>query len=432
MAKKKDNYLSPISRKRRKGRQDTARCYLYQDGKRTEIHLGVFGSPEAQELYNQIAAQFYQGDQTIAPVSRQTATMAYLFDNYLTALESKLATADDRRRKTERSHCFTVIRYVMELFADLPLSEFNCSTYRRIRDYFVALAPKVESVEEVGVGGKTWKRPVKKPWSKNYVNKLMNYFRQILHWGVAHDLVEYSVVEKLKYVEPLTAPHLTELEPRQDVPDEVIKATLPYLTTVVRDMVVIQRGNGLRPSEVCNMQVKDIQWENGACCMIKKGKTTWKTGIPLIVFFSQAEVEIIERRIAGKEPEDYLFTPEESERERQEKRKEQRATKRTPRDYADLERARQNPKKFKPCYDASSYYRSIQFAINQANKNGDFIPHWTPYQIRHTAVTQLAYAQDRQTAAFLAGHTSVATTNRYAHEMVKVKADLARERERYI
>ena len=415
---KKENYLSPMRRHRRKGRQDTARCTLIRNGVKEDVYLGLWGSEDAEAQYQRIKAEYDGQTLAVAPPDRDSVTMAYLFDKFLDAQETRWGALTQRQKDSERGSYLTVIRHTMELYADLPVKDFNCTAYRNVRQYLVRLAPRVEGNR-------------KKPWSRNYVVKLIGFLRRILHWGVSHDIVSYDVVAKLKYVEPLEAPELEVKPPRQDVPDEVIKATLPYLTSVVRDMVIIQRGNGLRPSEVCNIQVKDIDTSADQWTLTKKGKTTKKTGIPLVVFFSLAEQEIIRRRIAGKKPNDYLFTPEESERERQGWRSENRRTPHTPSSLADKREREKRPKKFNPHYDASSYYHAIQYAIRKANQEGVMIPHWTPYQIRHTAVTEVAYRNDRQTAAFLAGHMHVSTTNRYAHEMVKVKSDLAKKRTVY-
>lgn len=433
--KKRQNYLSPMTRKKRQGgRQDSARCYLVQDGKRKEILLGVWGSPEAKAMYDKLVAEFYVPEAfNNSTPSPNDISLAFLFDRFLAELENR---PDSATKTSDLCHCSCVIRYVMDIYPDILVSQFNCSCYRNIRQHLVSIAPKTvycdDGVYKKGKRiGQPKKRLVKKPWSRNYVVKLMGYFRKILHWGVAHDMVECSIVDRLKYVEPLNAPNLEVRTPRQDVPDEVIKATLPYLTSVVRDMVIIQRGNGLRPSEVCNIQVKDIDTTGDQWSLAKKGKTTGKTGIPLVIFFSQSEQEILLRRMAGKKPDDYIFTPEESEQERQEERKEKRKTKHTPSSLAAMRERAKRPPTFNPCYNASSYYHAIQYAIKRANRDGVEIPHWTPYQIRHTAVTEVAYRNDRQTAAFLAGHMHVSTTNRYAHEMVKVKADLAKKRTVY-
>ncbi len=63
MARKRlDSYISPMTRKvRGKGKngnsKDTARCYVAIAGVRREIHLGTWGSLEAPEKYNRIAAE---------------------------------------------------------------------------------------------------------------------------------------------------------------------------------------------------------------------------------------------------------------------------------------------------------------------------------------------------------------------------------------
>lgn len=450
MARKKlESYLSPISRKvRGKGKsgvcKDTARCYVVTAGVRREIYLGPWGSQEAQDKYNRIAAEFYGSGSLSEDVQQpDKISLAFLFSQFLEHCDRKLKDPNDKFDNRELNHFETIIKHVLQIYADLPIKDFNCSAYRNVRQYLCSIAPEVEwrenGVYKSGKNpdgtsrvGQPKKIMTKRPWSKNYVLQLMDYLRKILHWGVAHDMVDYAIVEKFKFVEPLKT-DIEELEPRQEVPDVVIQKTLPFMTPTIRDMVIIQRGNGLRPNEICYLRVGNIDRSGEVWKTTKKGKTTWKTGIPLIICFSADERAILERRIANKGADEYVFTPAEAQQERWAISAQNRKTKVQP-----SQQVRKNKKtseqklaRFRESYTPESYGRAIQYAQKAAAKAGVRIPHWTPYQIRHTAVTAVAYEHDRQTAAYLAGHTCLSTTSRYAHEAGKVKEDLAKERKPY-
>jgi hypothetical protein len=60
----------------------------------------------------------------------------------------------------------------------------------------------------------------------------------MFRWGVAQELVTPSTADALKYVSPLRQGRTTapESPPREDVPDEVVEATLPYLLPTVAAM----------------------------------------------------------------------------------------------------------------------------------------------------------------------------------------------------
>ena len=69
-------------------------------------------------------------------------------------------------------------------------------------------------------------------------------------------------------------------------------------------------------------------------------------------------------------------------------------------------------------YDSSSYRNSITYGIDAANKtlpDEEKIPHWTPYQLRHAAVTEITLENDGNldVARAVAGQKSIAVTQTY-------------------
>ena len=49
-----------------------------------------------------------------------------------------------------------------------------------------------------------------------------------------------------------------ESEPVKPVPNEIVEATLPFLSRHVRAMVELQLRTGMRPGELCAMRTRDI------------------------------------------------------------------------------------------------------------------------------------------------------------------------------
>ena len=70
-----------------------------------------------------------------------------------------------------------------------------------------------------------------------------------------------------------------------------------------------------------------------------------------------------------------------------------RKTKVQPSQQARKEQRAKNPKaKFRPCYTSMAYGKSITRTIanvNQRLQDGEKIPHWTAYELRHTELTRL-------------------------------------------
>ncbi|MDR3234374.1 MAG: hypothetical protein LBT46_12065 [Planctomycetaceae bacterium] len=72
-----------------------------------------------------------------------------------------------------------------------------------------------------------------KRYSRNYCNTLVNNIRSMFRWAVVQELVAPVTADALKYVPALRQGRTAapETEPRLDVPDTVVNATLltPYL-----------------------------------------------------------------------------------------------------------------------------------------------------------------------------------------------------------
>lgn len=412
-------------------RKPTAICTINIDGKRKQITLGEWGSKEAIEAYARLTAGITLDDSN-------AVTIATLCARFYADAERRAADPSDKFDARELKHYATVIKYLVRLYGDMLANRFTASCYRAYRARLVEIAPAVEqeqagcyrdskSNRAAGIVGQPIYKTVKRAWSANYVKQLMRYLRLLFSWGVGHDLVEPAVCERFKHVERLRC-SLANKQPRTDIADDYVRATLPYMTPTLRDMVIIQRQNALRPNEVCNLRVGDID-RTGQVWSVKK---LTKTYVPMIIIFCESDRAIIERHIAGKADSDYIFSPRESMQETWAAQAARRKSKVTPSQAERAARAAANKLSgYNAGYTVDAYRRAIYNAIKRANKAGCDIPMWTPYQLRHTAVTEASYAYGIQAASALAGHTNTNTTAIYEHNMERIKTDLAKNRPAY-
>ena len=78
------------------------------------------------------------------------------------------------------------------------------------------------------------------------------------------------------------------------------------------------------------------------------------------------------------------------------------------------------------------YNRAIKRTITAANKHlsdAEQIPHWTPYQLRHSAITDIALqTKSLDVARAVAGQKSISVTQRYNHADVKIAVEQAVKR----
>ena len=427
--------ISPILKRVWRGskRPATAYCVMTVDGKRKQITLGAWGSKEALEAYKRLTAEA-----TISDNNSGAVTIATLCARFYADAQERAADVSSKFDARELRHYATVIKYLVTLYGSTLANRFTASNYREFRAHLVSIADKVETVQDGvysdnkdnrarGIVGQPKCRVTKRVWTSNYITQLMRYLRMIFSWGVGHDMIDPATAERFKHVERLRCNAPTK-QPRLDVPDDIVKATLPYMTPTLRDMVIIQRQNALRPNEVCNLRVGDID-TSGEVWSVRK---ITKTYVPMVIVFCESDKAIIARHIAGKAPDDYLFTPAESMQERWTAQAEQRKSKVTPSQQKRADRAADGKlSAYNECYTVDAYRNAIYYAIRRANADGVNIPKWTPYQLRHTAVTETSYSYGIDAARAMAGHATINMTAHYEHTMERVKADLASKRAAY-
>jgi integrase len=192
------------------------------------------------------------------------------------------------------------------------------------------------------------------------------------------------------------------------VSDEVVDMTLPFLPSPVEAMVRLQRLTGMRPGEVRVMRLCDIDRSRDVWRYIPWEHKTEHHDLPRQISLGLKGQSILTPYLMDKEgtPEAWLFSPREASAERV------------------MEMRRRFPK-FKPGpkrtvgdqYSDSYYWWEID---NAAKKAG--VPHWSPNQLRHTALTAIRAKEGLDAAQVMANHKNVKTTEIYA-ERDSARAD---------
>jgi integrase len=270
---------------------------------------------------------------------------------------------------------------------------------------------------------------------RRIVNRYTDRIVAIFGWGVENELVQDTTWRALKAVKSLPEgyPGTFDNEERQPVPDDVIRRTLPFMPPVLRAMVQIQYLTGSRPSEIFNMRVGEIDRSrgNGLWYYVPKHHKTkkfiGKKEIPL----GKPEQELIAPYLEGKKPEAAVFSPRTAQEERNAERRAKRKTKISPSQAARNEKRAAKPSRYGEFYIPSSYRQAIRYAVQKANRrlpDGEKIPHWYPYLLRHSASTAVELAHGDENAQALLGHTTVNMTKRYSKTQKARREALARKR----
>jgi integrase len=371
---------------------DTA--FVRINGKR--IYLGKYGSPEATENYARCIAEWAVGKGTpgqfVPPIGSLTIdALSVAFLDFV------------KKNKPGRYYEYrSGIRILVQLYPGMMVDSFTPKCLAALQYQFS---------QHIDINGKQY--------SRQYCNCLVKGIRAMFRWGVAQELVSPMTAEALRYVPSLyygntTAP---ESRPRTDVPDAVVDTTLPHLMPTLSAMVQVQRWALMRPNEVCRMRVGDVDRSRKDGVWIYRPavhKGTWR-GHSKSITLGEPEQVLMLPYLEERETESAVFSPKVTAAEKKAK---------SPKRQKRKKRSKANPK-FNPrapgdFYNSKSYARAIGRAIKKANRSlpdDQKIPHWTPYQLRHAAITELVYENDGnlEIARAVAGQSSINVTQGYNH-----------------
>lgn len=229
-------------------------------------------------------------------------------------------------------------------------------------------------------------------FSRAYINALVVCLRHVFCWGVERELVKPETLVSLRAVSPLRRGRVEvkENEPVVPVAPDVVDKTLPFLRPVVQAMVTVQRYTGMRPSEVINMRVRDLEKvKGGFVYTLVADKTSYRrrAGEKRIVNLGRRAAKAVRPFLKGKAPDDLVFPTV--------------AGTNIP-------------------YKPTSYGRAISRAAKTAG-----VTHWTPYQLRHLFATEVRASFGLEAAQTALGHKRADVTQIYAERDATLAAKVA-------
>ncbi|MCA9232201.1 MAG: hypothetical protein KDA57_16255 [Planctomycetales bacterium] len=131
----------------------------------------------------------------------------------------------------------STIRYLKEYYGRTPARDFGPLALKALRE-----------------------RMIQDGHSRRYINDHVARVKRLFKWAASEQLVPQATYQALALVSGLrkgkTQAH--ETTPILPVDQDVVDATLPHLSTVVGDMVRLQKLTGMRPSEVCALRPRDL------------------------------------------------------------------------------------------------------------------------------------------------------------------------------
>lgn len=349
------------------------------------VYLGPFGSEESHAAYAKLLAD-HLGDSSTPQASSSGDLFPDLSVNELLVLYLKYARdyySKDGKPTKEYVAMRDALVPMRMLFSHLAAREFGPLRLKAVLKHLVDEGRKC----------------------RTEINKQVKRIRRVFRWAVSEELVPPSVHAALAEVEGLKRGRTRAREAPRVLPveDAAVEATIPYLSPPVAAMVRIQRLTGCRPAEVTAMRMCEIDTAGDVWLYRPTDhKNAWREHERVIALGPKAQ-EVL-KPFVDRSPTGFLFSPIEAEAWRNGLRSKSRdPDRKTPvypselrsREQRKEERKARVPKRPKrDRYDVDSYRRAVKYAVDRANRHGEdgdavSVPQWHPYQLRHTAATEL-------------------------------------------
>jgi len=215
-----------------------------------------------------------------------------------------------------------------------------------------------------------------------HVNELVQQFQRVFQWGISMELVKVESYSALKTVPRLKPEDVARKgKGRVAVPREIVERTLPHLHDHACAIMSLQLLTGARPGEIVGMRKSWIDRQGPKGVWVYRPiehKTAYKGKKRHLVFGKQAQLIITDHLTKYPNDTDWVFPSEESQSGH---------------------------------YTPAALCKAVRVACKQAA-----IPKWTPYQVRHLKLTEIATEHGLDAAIAVAGHGDVDTTATYLHQ----------------
>jgi integrase len=247
---------------------------------------------------------------------------------------------------------------------------------------------------------------VKADYCRTNINKLVGRIKRMFRWAVENEYVSSEVYTSLAAVVGLKRgrTEARESKPVKPVAEGTVSDTLAYLTPTVAAMVRVQLLSGARPGEVCKMRPCDITLgTNGVWCYRPESHKTEHHGKERRIYIGPEGQDAL-RPFIDRKPEEFCFSPAESEAIRNAERRKRRKSPMTPSQASRKPKAhRGSPPK--DHYTKDSYRRAVVRACRKAG-----VEPWSPNRLRHSRATIIRERYGIEAAQVVLGHSDAKLT----------------------
>lgn len=325
----------PAYRRHKKPGKEADRAYVTIGGR--QVYLGRHDSPESLQKYDRLITEYLANGRVASPADAAELSINEILLAYLQFASVEYQTDG------EPSNAYHEIRHALQELAQLygmtPANAFGSTELKVVRQ--AMLDKKLEKMK--------FERLTRKG-----INKRIKRICRVFSWAVENKLVNHAVHYELTQVSGLRPSRTSAVDPDpiHPVEDERIEAVQPFVSRQVWAMIRLQRLTGMRPGEVRHLSSGEIDQSQDVWTYLPKRHKTRHHGHERPIFFGPRGQEILSEWIRA-DPDAYLFSPAEAEKERRAKQRAARKTKVQP--------SQKNRRKSKPkCQPRTHYDKDVR------------------------------------------------------------------------
>lgn len=399
--------------------------------------LGPYNTPQSRELYHRLIADWEaNGRRLIQPPQVESATPQGI--TVVELCRQYWDWAVGQFGQQDASNLKLMLRVLVRLCGSTPAHTFGPNKLRQVREAMIHGDPDAKSP--------------RRPWSRKYVNVQVQRIIRIFKWAAARELLPVTIYQQLRTIEPLRRGRCAarETEPVKPVADKLVDAIQPYVSKQVWALIELQRLTGARPCELFQLRPIDLHTTDasGVWTYSPDEHKTAHRGRTRTIYIGPKAQDVIRPFLADRTTDAPLFSPAEAEAER---RIAMHAKRTTPLSCGNKPGSNRQaaPRKMPGTqYTTASYSKAILFGCEKAfplptglargrvpdpksvtrketqhewrKRLGEQrwaqviawrkAHHWHPYQLRHSAATNIRRQFGLEAAQIALGHSSALVT----------------------
>lgn len=363
-----------------------------------DYYFGPTGSAESDKRYAQWVHSLLDGQPALSTKVKDFTVGALLL-RFLQMAEKRYAAG-------EVSNIKQMAKLVLAKHRNTRISAFGPKALIEIRDDMVAAG-----------------------WPRERVNSQVGRVRRAFRWGVSQELVHIHTALALREILPLRAGQTPapETKPVPAAKPGQVAAVLKQLCPTLATMVQVHQLVGCRPGDLFIMRPMDIDRTDKVWVYRPARHKGTHLGKVLGYAIGPKAQKLLKPFLKCR-PDEYLFRPAETIRERREQRKQSRKSKVTPSQKA--RQARSKPREVAGRYNRFSYRRALQRAVRRITGDDDeqfAALYFAPNQLRHAKATAVRAEHGIEAARIALGHSDIKTTLIYAEADLELAKKIARQ-----